>query len=180
MPLHTWRGKLHDLYATTTYPHGSLRQGRGKFFNSCQDIVACRAIIWSSKLNLVSLRNAGRKPKMATNTNLNLVGSVVHQHILRCETVFINRPKSLKQFSLCDDLPPNDFEIFWIIIPGSTLSGIFFWNIFSGIFFLEYFWQGVSDTPPSTIPGIFSALSLPYHGIILYRFWLIILTYFGM
>ena len=36
------------------------------------------------------------------------------------------------------------------------------WNIFFGMFFLEHFWHGVSDTHPFD----FSALSSPYHGII--------------
>ena len=42
--------------------------------------------------------------------------------------------------------PLIDLEAPSLIIPGITLT----WrNMFFGIFFLEYFWQGVSDTLPS-------------------------------
>lgn len=66
----------------------SLSQRRCKPRTGCQNMFACKAIIWISKLNFGSLRNRRHMQKMAANPNLHLLGSVVHEHILRCDLFF--------------------------------------------------------------------------------------------
>lgn len=53
----------------------SLSQRRCKPRTGCQNMFACKAIIWISKLNFGSLRNRRHMQKMAANPNLHLLGS---------------------------------------------------------------------------------------------------------